>query len=132
MHKGFAARDLNRWPSANVRPRLARTILVLAISLPTFLFPSHLWSQMEIGRLSGTVSDASGARVSGAHISLHSPLSGRQTRTLTDDQGQFQFENVPYGSYVLGVSASGFASSTTPVEVRSNVAVQLPVKLAVA
>ena len=132
MHKGFSAKDLNRWPSANAGPRLARAMLALAISIPALLVPSPLWSQMEIGRLSGSVSDSSGARVPHAQISLHSPLSGRQTRTLTDDQGQFQFENVPYGSYVVRVSASGFASFATPVEVRSNVAVQLSVKLAVA
>ncbi|HWZ83104.1 MAG TPA: TonB-dependent receptor [Terriglobales bacterium] len=132
MHKGFPAKDPNHRPSANAGPRFARAILGLAISLPTLLFPSHLWSQMEIGRLSGTVNDSSGARVSQAQISLNSPLSGRQAQTLTDDQGQFQFEDVPYGFYVIRVSASGFASYATTVEVRSNVAVQLSVKLAVA
>lgn len=88
--------------------------------------------QMEIGRVSGTVTDSSGARVSKAQIALENPLSGRQVQTQSDGQGQFQFENVPYGAYAVRVSAAGFSSSTTKVRVQSNVPVRVSVQLAVA
>ena len=87
---------------------------------------------MEIGRISGTVTDSSGARVSKAQISLESPLSGRRTQTLSGDQGQFQFENVPYGAYVVRVSVIGFNSSATEINVRSNVPVRMAVKLVIS
>jgi outer membrane receptor protein involved in Fe transport len=86
---------------------------------------------MEIGRISGTITDSSGARISRAQISLENPLSGRQTRTLAGDQGQFQFENVPYGAYIVRVSAAGFNSSVTEINLRSNVPARIVVKLAI-
>jgi outer membrane receptor protein involved in Fe transport len=87
---------------------------------------------MEIGKISGTVTDSSGARISRAQILLENPLSGRQSQTLSDGQGQFQFENVPYGAYVVRISAAGFNSSATEIDVRSNVPVRLPVKLVIS
>ncbi len=87
---------------------------------------------MEIGRISGTVTDSSGARVARAQITLQNPLSGRQNRTLSDDQGQFQFENIPYGAYVVGVSAAGFSPATTQVDIRSNVTVRVSLQLTIA
>jgi len=104
----------------------------VAAFLCIFLFTPFAWSQMEIGRVSGTVVDSSGARVTKAQISLENPLSGRQAQTLTDDQGQFQFENVPFGAYVVRTSASGFVSSVTQVNIRSNVPVRVSVQLAIA
>ena len=80
----------------------------LALLLYTLLFLPLAWAQMEIGRISGTVADSSGARISRAQIVLENPLSGRKSETIAGDQGQFQFENVPYGAYVVRVSAAGF------------------------
>jgi hypothetical protein len=87
---------------------------------------------MEIGRISGTVTDSSGARVARAQISLQNPLSGRQSQTRSDDQGQFQFENVPYGAYVVRASADGFSSATAPADIRSNVVVRISFQLTIA
>ena len=93
----------------------------LAVPLSFFLFAPLLWGQMEAGRISGAVTDSSGARVRKAQVSLDNPLSGRKSQTQSDDQGQFEFDNVPYGSYAMRVSALGFNSSTVQVSVRSNV-----------
>ena len=102
------------------------------MSLSFFLFAPLLWGQMEAGRISGAVTDSSGARVRKAQVSLENPLSGRKSQTQSDDQGQFEFDNVPYGSYAMRVSALGFNSSTVQVSVGSNVPVRIPVQLEIA
>ena len=99
--------------------------------LSLFLFLPLAWAQMEIGKISGTITDSSGARISRAQISLENPFSGRQTRTLAGEQGEFQFENVPYGAYIVRVSAAGFNSSVTEINLRSNVPARIVVKLAI-
>jgi len=113
-----------------IRPSHSRQqITVLLVFL---LFTTFACAQMEIGRISGTVTDSSGARVARAHISLQNPLSGRQNQILSDDQGQFQFENIPYGAYVVGVSADGFSPATTQADIRSNVPVRVSFQLTIA
>src|ERR1700704_2502962 len=77
-----------------------------------FLFCSIVFAQIEIGQITGIVTDPSGARVADADISLDNPLSGRQTQTVSDNQGQFRIQNVPYGTYVLHISAKGFTPSS--------------------
>ena len=96
------------------------------------LLCSVVWGQMEIGEVSGTVVDSSNARVAKAAVFLSNPLTGRRARTHSDDQGEFRFDDVPYGSYLVRVRASGFHLAEARVEVGSNIAVMVPVRLAVA
>jgi hypothetical protein len=59
--------------------------------------------------VSGTVLDASGAAVSGAQVSL-THRDGMQLHTLISGaNGEFTFPNLPPGSYLVIVAASGFA-----------------------
>jgi len=105
--------------------------LIRATAICGALVSSSLWGQIEIGRLDGTVVDPTGARVAQAEVFLDNHLTGRQLQTSADHQGRFQFENLPYGAYVLTVTASGFATSAKDVTVRSNIPVQATVQLAV-
>jgi len=93
---------------------------------------SSLWAQMEIGRLSGTVSDPSGAAITAARVSLENPLSGRLTEVATDNRGEFRFENVPYGAYILRIAAPGFNSIARAQDVRSNVPVRVSLSMTIA
>jgi len=109
-----------------------RTTRRVAAFLSILLVAPLLRAQMEIGRIVGTVADSSGARVQGAQVIAENPLTGRKTQAPSDDRGQFKFENVPYGTYVVSVSAGGFSPSVTRVNILSNVAVQMQVQLAIA
>ena len=83
-------------------------------------------------QLSGTVVDPLGAAVSEASVRLTNLLTGFERRTATRSDGSFQVLNVPFQSYELQVSHSGFATHIEVVELRSNVPVLIPVQLSLA
>jgi len=59
--------------------------------------------------LTGTVTDPSGAVVSGATVLVHSEETGADVRTLTTSStGNFNITNVPAGRYTVTVNATGF------------------------
>lgn len=109
-------------PAPSRRCKMLMMVAVLCLA-------SLAQAQIEIGTVSGTVSDPSQARVARARVILQNPLSGSSRQAITDDQGRFTFENVPYGSYLLRAEAKGFHALTRDLSVRSNVPQQLTVEL---
>ena len=103
-----------------------------AVFLALFLTPLVVWAQLDAGSVKGTVCDGSDARIRDAAILLENPISGREVAAHSSGDGTFQLENLPYGSYVLTVSAPGFQPSRSSINVRSNVPVAVQVKLAPA
>ena len=102
---------------------------LLAASLALFFPLPLVWAQIEAGSVKGTVCDASDARIRDAAILLENSLSGREASVHSSGDGTFQLENIPYGSYALTISAAGFQSSRSNLNVRSNVPVAVQVKL---
>ena len=105
-------------------PPPGRRIKLLSVVAVVYL-ACMAQAQIEIGTITGTVADPSHARVSRARVVLENPLTGSSRSESTDDQGQFIFENVPYGSYQLRVEARGFHSFTQELAIRSNVPQQV-------
>ena len=66
-----------------------------------------------LGSLSGSVVDGGGALVPGAAISLRGENQSGESQAKADEQGRFQFANLPSGSYVLTATAPGFQSFTS-------------------
>ncbi|WP_158945062.1 TonB-dependent receptor [Granulicella sp. S190] len=102
----------------------SRRRVIFALFLVLFVFKSAaLWSQSagNAGTLVGTVTDATGAIVPGATVSIENPVSKYSRITTTDSAGHYQFTNLPLNPYHVVVSLAGFASSTQDVEVRSSV-----------
>src|SRR5688500_551737 len=62
--------------------------------------------------IQGHVADERGGAVAGAEVRLSSRI-GFQLVTKTDLNGDYSFENVKTGSYILEVNASGFAALTS-------------------
>ncbi len=106
--------------------RFALAFLALA-----FLF-ARIGSAQSSGILEGTVKDSSGGAVPNATVEIHNPVSHYDRNTTTDSDGRFRFANVPFNPYHLVVSATGFAPSSTDVEVRSAVPQSLSITLKVA
>lgn len=60
----------------------------------------------------GTITDATGAVVSDAALTLENDATGILYRTATDNQGNYRFNNVPVGRYSLTVTKPGFTTQT--------------------
>src|ERR1700761_7926345 len=108
--------------------------VIFALSALFFVFSSTgLWSQSagNAGTVVGTVTDATGAIVPGATVSIENPVSGYSRVTTTDSSGHYQFTNLPLNPYHLVVSLTGFASSTQDVQVKSFVPIVVKTALMV-
>jgi hypothetical protein len=84
------------------------------------------------GTLYGTVTDPSGAVISGAAVRLFNKASGFTRGTTTDAAGQFSFSNVPFSPYQIEVTSKGFSSLMQSTMVHSVVATNLNVVLQIA
>jgi len=60
----------------------------------------------------GTVTDPTGAVISGAHVELKSPATGMHRETQTGVAGIYEFDSLPVGSYQVSIAQSGFRSVT--------------------
>ncbi len=87
--------------------------------------------QSSSGSVTGTIIDPSGAVVANAVVDIHNPVSQFETTATTDKAGKFTIPNVPFNNYHLTVKAVGFGEYATDVNVRSTVAVSVPIQLAV-
>ena len=92
---------------------------------------NSLHAQTGSGTISGIVTDASGAVVPGATVSIENPVSGFSRTAKTDAAGRYQFTNLPRNTYHLVANAAGFAAFTVDVEVHSTVAVTPTIALQV-
>src|SRR5579863_840650 len=64
------------------------------------------------GQLRGTVTDPSGAVLSGANVALKSANGSTVTQTSTDNTGTYTFDSVSAGNYQLELQSPGFKTDT--------------------
>src|SRR5579863_7383308 len=83
---------------------------LLALALVTLLFAVSLQAQVDTGSITGTVTDASGAVVSGAKVTMTNEGTGASLSSATGSDGIYNFSPVRIGSYKLDVSAANFKS----------------------
>src|SRR5271156_4983396 len=90
-------------------------LLVVAL----LIAPSLMAQSLVSGDLTGTVTDPSGAVVSGATVTAKSDANGSTRTTKTSASGTYRFSLLIPGSYTVTVTAQGFskAESTTQVNV---------------
>jgi len=87
-----------------------RTSLALAVSL-MLSSATPLHAQVDAGAILGTVTDASGAVVKGATVTLTNEGTAATLSTTTGDDGGYKFAPVKIGGYTVGVTIQGFTSS---------------------
>jgi hypothetical protein len=109
-----------------------RRAVLSAVAIILIILPGRGASQIQIGTIRGAVTDPAGAAVAGAEVSLSNPITGYSSAAVTDDQGRFAFNNVPFADYVLRTQSAGFQSLTQRVGVRSNIPVSLDIRLSLA
>jgi hypothetical protein len=64
--------------------------------------------------LEGTVTDKSGAVVSGAKVTITNQATGVKRNTVSGGSGAYRISGLPPGRYLVDVEATGFKKSTTP------------------
>jgi hypothetical protein len=74
-------------------------------------------AQSPEGALVGTVSDASGARIVAAKVTVSAKIYSLSRTVKTGKLGEFTVESLPPGQYEVKVEAAGFASQTGQVRV---------------
>lgn len=90
------------------------------LALVVFAIPNAR-AQQTLGGITGTVTDSSGAVISGATITLvgtETKLNRTQTSSTT---GSYSFVNLPIGTYTLTFTQQGFQSQNIPsIQVQAN------------
>ena len=99
-----------------------RTLPRLASSI---LFLPALWSQDFRASLTGLITDASGAVVSGARVKATHSQTNAATEAVSNESGRYSIAFLIPGRYTVEVEAPGFKKS-----VRENVELQISVRAA--
>src|SRR5215475_11782812 len=73
------------------------------------MFDRRAVAQTSTTSLQGTVVDPSGAAVANAMLELTNSDSKMQRSTTTDAQGDYHFQFLPPGIYMLTINAAGFS-----------------------
>jgi hypothetical protein len=97
---------------------------ILGVAVLTTFNARYLQAQIDTGSITGTVTDASGAVVSGAKVTLTNEGTAASLSTTTGSDGGYKFNPVRIGSYKIDVTAQGFKTASEPhvaVDVSSNV-----------
>jgi hypothetical protein len=103
------------------------------VFLPLLLLSqgARLRAQSAAGTIAGNVTDASGAVVPDAVVTIANPVSGLKRTVKTDSGGHYQFNNLPFNPYHLTVTAAGFGAFSADVSVRTTVPVAPVISLQV-
>ncbi len=88
-----------------MRVRMMLAFVLLAVAT--------LAAQTFRGTILGTVTDASGALVSGAKVTVRNVNTGLERTTQTSADGSYSVPELPIGTYTVTVSQSGFQTSVT-------------------
>jgi hypothetical protein len=90
-------------------PPLAVALLLLIVSIvPTLLFAQ---ATVSTGSIVGTVSDPSGAVISGATVTITDIAKGQVIELATNSSGSFNSGALIPGNYKTQISARGFSSA---------------------
>src|SRR5580692_592481 len=108
--------------------RFGSPLLAVAVTSCFLAIGNLAFAQSATTSLRGTVADPKRAVVAGAKVTLNNPPTGFSRTAQTDDQGIYQFLDVPPSTYVIEASAAGFATTkrdSVPLQVSSPATVNL-------
>ena len=85
---------------------------LLAVAVVLLACVAILNAQTFRGSIQGTVTDSTGAALSGATVTITNPATGLTRTVASGAQGDYFFPELPLGDYDLTVTQSGFRTST--------------------
>src|SRR5271157_7691 len=89
-------------------------LLVLSLFVITTGVLQPSWAQEVTASITGTITDPSGAAITGAKVTTTSQERGVTYTAITNDSGLYRISQLPVGTYVLKVEKSGFAVASYP------------------
>src|SRR5690349_2578584 len=104
--------------SFRVHSLSAAAMFLIATSMAFFSLPVQ--AQTTYGSITGLVTDASGAAMAGAQVTLTNPGTGETRNQTTGDDGLYLFPNLIPGTYRIDIEKAGFNKYSRP-EVRVEV-----------
>src|SRR5580658_3483877 len=111
----------------------SRSLRLLLVAIFFCSFASSAFAQFDTGTITGAVTDAAGALVSQAAVTVANVGTGIQKSFSTGPGGNFVASDLPYGTYVVTVKASGFAETkSSPIKLSVGAVVRVNLALAVA
>ncbi len=108
--------------------------MVLLLTLAVLLaLPAAGFGQTFRGGINGTVTDQSGAVVPGALVEIVNAGTAASAKAVSSSAGEFSFQDLPVGIYLINVSAAGFKTEKIQkVPVSAGTTYTLPVKMSIA
>src|SRR5215469_14621927 len=111
---------------------IRRTALALMTGVVVILLGTMpLHAQVDTGTILGTVTDASGAAIRGANVTLTNEGTNAALSTTTGSDGGYKFTPLTIGSYKVSANYQGFqtmAQKDIKVDVGANVVVDFALK----
>jgi hypothetical protein len=100
-------------------------LLAVLCCLPAF-------SQSATGKVTGIITDTSGAVISGANVAVTNVATGAKSTVVSGADGSYEVLQLPVGSYTVKVQKDLFETTiTAPSELEINQTVRVDVRLAV-
>ena len=90
------------------------------------------WGQTSFTSVRGTVMDPSGAVVPGAKVEMKDASNGLNQALTANGQGEYQFQQVTPGTYVITASAQGFGTLSKRAELLVNQPATVDFRLSLA
>src|SRR5271165_919079 len=106
----FRRKFMKRMTGSIIIPRAV--LAIAAAMVLTLLCVSSARAQIDTGAVLGTVTDASGAEVRGATVTLTNEGTNAALSTTTGSSGDYKFSPVNIGTYTVSVNYTGFTTMT--------------------
>src|SRR3954468_16904713 len=114
-------------PLTDVRHVRARCSVLFLIACSLIARP--LSAQVLYGSIVGSVTDASGAAMPGATVTIEQTETKLTRELVTDAGGVYHFTAVPSGTYTVSVKMNGFRTFSRSVPVTLNSVARVDIKL---
>ncbi len=90
---------------------LLRVPSILFIGVLLLLTAQNVQAQFDTATVVGTIRDANGAVLPNAVVKLKNTATGIEASSTTDNEGNYQFNNVKIGSYQVSAEVQGFSKA---------------------
>ncbi len=112
--------------------QLARAAVTVSFALTApVLLPSLLLAQSDNGRVTGTVTDTTGAAIPNAAVTITNVETSAAQNATADASGSFNFPALPRGSYKVTATMAGFDTATQTFDLQVSAVQTVSFKLAI-